>query len=370
MLWATVLTAAVLHAAESPPVAAARSLSDSDSQVDGCGAPAVRAIGRHDRTAEGHLRFGYSGAGVAARFVGTRVSVVLKETVHAEGMHGRYLVRIDGHDVGTLRAEPGITNYDIASGLSPVVHTVELLRRTEGFASTGEFVAFDFGDGGELLAPPCERDRRILFIGDSVTAGFGALGKGPDCDFRPEYEDFFVGFAALTAKKLKADAQVVAWSGHGILRNDSGNDVNTLPKLFERALPKEAASVWDHERFSPDVIVILAGANDLVRGIPDEAQFIETYARFIRRLQTLHPSARVVLGISPMLNDVWPRKRHARSTSRRFTERVAVETDSSVIEFDEQSPENGFGCTWHPSPKTHARMSSKLVKLLRRELKW
>lgn len=371
MLWAAALTVVMMGAAVRPPVAASRSVAD-DTEVDvgGCGVPDVRAVGRYERTKAGTLRFGFSGSGVTARFRGTRVSVVLRETPHGKDFHGRYAVKIDGVDVGTLRAEPGNDRYDIAAGLSPVVHTVELLRRTEGFVSTGEFVKFDFGAEGELLAPGCEQPRRILFVGDSVTAGFGAKGNGPDCDFRPEYEDYFSGFASLSAAQLKAESQAVAWAGHGIMRNDSGNAENTIPELFERAIPTDAASRWEHAAFTPDVVVVLAGANDLAAGTPDPEAFVTTYVKFLQRVRSLHPDAKFVLALSPMLNDVWPRGQKQRSTSRELIQRVARETDSAFVEFDEQLPDDGFGCTWHPSTKTHQKMAARLVSAVRRQLRW
>lgn len=327
-------------------------------------------VGRYARGKDGTLRFGYSGAGVKARFRGTSVAVVLRETPHNREYHGRYAVRIDGHEVGTLVAEPERERYDIASGLSPTEHTVELLRRTEGFVSTGEFVQFDFGEG-HLLAPACERPRkRVLFIGDSVTAGFGVRGPGPDCDFRPEFEDFFASFAAQSSLMLGADAHVVAWAGHGVLRNDSGAADNTIPQIFERAVPTDPASIWEHTSFSPDAVVVLAGANDLVAGTPDEDEFVMAYVKFLQRVRSLHPNARVVLALSPMLNDLWPRGQQNRSTSRKFLQRIAREAQADFLEFDEQLPDDGFGCTWHPSPATHRKMAVKLVGTLRKQLSW
>lgn len=353
-----------LFAVEGPPVGPSR------PTADGCGGVEVRPVGRYQRTAAGTLRFGFPGSGVKARFRGSSVAVVLKETPHGRDFHGRYAVIIDGHEIGSLAADADRDRYEIASGLPDTDHTVELVRRTEGFVSTGEFFRFDFGDG-EMLALGCEpAPRRILFIGDSVTAGFGVRGTGPDCDFKPEFEDYLRSFAAQTARQLKAEAHAIAWSGHGILRNDTGAADDTIPELFERAVPMDRSSTWDHAAFAPDVIVVLAGANDLVSGTPDEDAFVDTYRRFLLRVRSVHPNVPIVLALSPMLNDVWPRERRQRSTLRAFTQRVAREAGAAFVEFDEQLPDDGFGCTWHPSAVTHKKMAAKLVGVLRRQLRW
>jgi Carbohydrate esterase 2 N-terminal len=51
-----------------------------------------------------------------------------------------------------LQATAGTTSYTLAINLAPnIVHSVEVVKRTEAYIGTGNFTGFDFGPGGQLL---------------------------------------------------------------------------------------------------------------------------------------------------------------------------------------------------------------------------
>ncbi len=65
------------------------------------------------------------------------------------------------------------------------------------------------------MQPPEPRQRRLLFIGDSITAGYGVLCNDSVGPFSPETESAFHAYAAVAARALEADAHVIAYSGKG-----------------------------------------------------------------------------------------------------------------------------------------------------------
>ena len=65
------------------------------------------------------------------------------------------------------------------------------------------------------LQAPDPRDRRLLFIGDSITAGFGVLCNDSDAPFTPETESAWHAYAAVASRALDSDAHVIAYSGKG-----------------------------------------------------------------------------------------------------------------------------------------------------------
>ena len=133
--------------------------------------PGVHYVGRVD-TSGTTARFAWSGTGAVVRFNGTTVSVDL-----AGGQE--YTVVVDGIVKPKLTATVG--KNELAKGLAPGEHTVELYRRTEASEGESEIRGFDFG-GGTLLAPP-PVTRRLEFIGDSITCGYGNEGADYKCDF-------------------------------------------------------------------------------------------------------------------------------------------------------------------------------------------
>ena len=128
-------------------------------------------------------------------------------------------------------------------------------------------------------------------------------------------------------------------------------------------------SSW-RSRSAPNVVFVLAGANDFKPGVPDEEPFVAAYVRFLQRIRAVHPTAQLMLGVSPMMSDAWPKGEKQRSTQREYLERIARETGAVLVEFDEQREEDGLGCTWHPSPATHAKMAAKLSAAIRQTMRW
>ena len=66
------------------------------------------------------------------------------------------------------------------------------------------------------MQPPEPRQRRLLFIGDSITAGYGVLCNDSDAPFAPETQSALHAYAAVAARALEADAHVIAYSGKGV----------------------------------------------------------------------------------------------------------------------------------------------------------
>src|SRR5262245_37584358 len=129
--------------------------------------PGVRYVGRVDTSDPSGGRFAWSGSGVIARFSGTSLGVRFlgyqQYTVLIDGVLGPKLMSIGGGSVS------------LATGLAAGPHTVEIYRRTEANQGEAQFLGFDLA-GGELLAAPAPRDRRLEVIGDSITCGYGNEG--------------------------------------------------------------------------------------------------------------------------------------------------------------------------------------------------
>ncbi|KQW82322.1 SGNH/GDSL hydrolase family protein [Brevundimonas sp. Root1279] len=308
--------------------------------------------GRVAAAPDGSLSFGWPGVYFEGRFEGTGVTVSLD----APRDHLRVL--IDGEEKAVLR-EPGRVALTLAD-LSPGEHVVRLEKLTENQAGAGRFLGFRaVGDTAAL--PPRPRARRIEFIGDSFTVGYGNTAPGRDCTAEQIHDltDTQAAFGPVVARRLDADYRINAWSGFGVVRNYAGNAPNlSLPTIYPRLIPSAPAPLEDADAgWSPQVIVINLGTNDFSTPLkPGEAwsdeaalraAYRDRYRAFVHALHARHPRARFVLMGGP--------------TFAADVEGVAAALNAETPGRAVSAPYDGLdlmACDGHPSLADEAKLAA------------
>ncbi len=319
----------------------------------------VRFVGRVAAEPSG-TRFAWSGTSVIARFHGRSVSARLRD----DGKN-LFQVLVDGVPTSILKVRPNQELYELAADLPDGVHDVTLYKRTE--ARVGETVFFGFETDGTMLPAPPPAERRIEFIGDSITAGYGNEGPGPACTFVPEQENEYESYAAIASRELGAEHVNVAWAGKSI---------GEMTTYFQRALPSREDSRWNHAAWTPHVVVLNVGTNNFAQFDPGEPKFVRVYARLFGQVRDAYPDAFVVCSLGPMLSDAYPLGRNNLTHAKRYMRAVEKKLrdegfdNFEFLEFPEQNHAHGLGCGFHPSRKTHRLMAERLVALVRKRLSW
>lgn len=300
----------------------------------------------------GTQRFGWPGTYFEGRFRGTAVTVEAESTTE----HMRLLV--DGAEKAVL-VEPGHTRLRL-DGLPAGDHVVRLEKLTESQSGGGRFVGF-FIDREASPLPPMPRERRIEFIGDSFTVGYGNMSHGRTCtpDEIHDLTNTQRAFGPLLAKRLDADYRVNAYSGFGIVRNYNGGAPElSLPLIYRRAIPGESMEATA-DGWRPQLIVINLGTNDfsteLHRGerwtseADLRADYRKTYGEFLRMLMSRQPQARFILmGADAFIKDV-----EQVAAALPPAERNKVKT----LHFGGLDV---LGCDWHPSLADHEKLAKQL----------
>jgi hypothetical protein len=301
--------------------------------------------------------FEWSGSGMAARFTGTGISVSIS------GAANTFEAFVDGAHVATF--DSPVTSFAIANNLTAGGHRVEVYRRTEplfGNATFGGFAVMD----GELIASPFPFAHRMELIGDSITCGYGDLGLNGTCHLDLTTESELLAYGALTAQALDAAVHVIAWSGKGMWRQFGDGSTPSplqMPDLYERTIPDDAASTWDHTAFVPEVIVINLGTNDWSTGDPGPP-YEQVYLTFLTHLRSLYPDAHIFCTLGPMQDDP-AALAHVQNVVNAF-----ADARVHYLAFAEQQASDGYGCDYHPSQTTQQSMANVLEAAIREVTGW
>ncbi len=298
-LAASLLAAAVL--AQIPPPAPPRTdlitmsptvISARDSRIAYMGRVAFAADGAH-------LGF----PGIVIRFVyrGAAPTLLLR----AGSPDCYFNLACNGWDPVVIRLKPGDNEIHLPTGAAPASGwLVELVRRTEAWQGVATFEGLRLSSGGGLLPPPPWPRRKLMFIGDSVTCGEYVERFPPEDDNSPRTTNAARSFGMLLGRWLNAQVHLVSYGGRGVMRDWQGNtDVNNAPQFFQRTLPDDPASRWNHADYVPDLVVISLGQNDFSKDLPDEAVYTKAYDDFVGEVRAAYPHAALLLAEVSLFGD-------------------------------------------------------------------
>lgn len=261
--------------------------------------PRIVYVGRV-ALSETSARMGFPG--ISVRFVYRGPAPILKFS--ASNPTCFFNLSCNGWDPVILHLKEGRNEIALPTGVAPASGwLIEVVRRTESWMGVASFDGLELPAGCELLAAPSLPDRRLMFIGDSITCGEYNERFPPEDDPTPRSTNAARSYGMLLARWFGAQAHLIAYGGRGITRDWAGKtDVATVPIFFERTLPDEPAPLWDHSLYAPDVIAINIGT-DFDASLPDEAAYIEAYASFVERVRIAYPRGYLLLCESGFQSD-------------------------------------------------------------------
>ena len=226
---------------------------------------------------------------------------------------------------------------------------VKIIQITE--LQYGFFELEEIQTDGEIskLDKPSES---ILWVGDSLSAGYGLEADTTPLVFNTHFEDCTHAYPYLVSNALNTLPIIIAYSGNGILSRwipeteEKPNIEDILPSIFPYDLSE-----------NPSWVILNLGTNDAsyTRGIPErEQRFQELYIDFILKLKIKFPNAKFLLCYGLM-------ERSLLSS----VQKVALETSSLFLSFDTATEKDGLCFASHPNKTSHLNAAHTLINFIR-----
>ena len=224
---------------------------------------------------------------------------------------------------------------------------------------------------GEFGEAPKPSQRRIEFIGDSFTVGYGC--EGSSAEDAPEFEktNASKSYAYLLASGFNADYQVNAFSGRGLVRNyDNMVPEWTMERLYDYTIMGSVGSYskpekWNFENFHPQVIVIFEGINDFQGNPPyaDKRKFKKAYSNLLEKLRKAHPGVKFLL----VSTKVWPNDDLAPTIKSIYDAEIAA--GHNDLEYKHVLTSN-VGLHGHPDTHSQEDLANTLRPIIARLGRW
>lgn len=345
--------------------------------------PNIQYSGRIDFTDPKSPTFWFPGISIKANFQGSAVDVVIQDNASGGAQTTNYYnVFIDNTLYKVLQVNSTDTLYRIARNLSDANHKIEIFKRTEAQVGSSTFRGLRLQINKTLVAPSAQLTRKIEFIGDSYTCGYGnevSIPANPNTGFHSVNENNYNAWGAIVARDLNAEYHCTAFSGRGLYRNNNGATSGTLPSIYTTINPSNSSSTWNTSDYIPDVVVIHLGTNDFAPeqtttpNMVDSTTFVDTYINFITTLRGYYPSAKIICIRPNSETDYYPT---GFKTLTRMTNYIkAVKNhftgiDANVFYFELTPQLAPYGEDWHPSAATHQYMASQIEPFIRTSAGW
>lgn len=311
--------------------------------------------------------FTYPGVQIQAIFEGTSIALRMKPN------SGYFMIELDDKEPFKVNFTEMDSILTLAEGLADEQHNITVTLAYEGYQRRPAFRGFVLDPDKKLLPQPESSQRKIEFIGNSITCGYGNEAADGNAPFQDETSNHYYTYAAITARTFHAQSLVVARSGIGIYRNYNGPKTGSrdcMPAMYHQTLFTDDTETWDFNRYTPDVVCINLGTND-VSTQPYDTQLLEKgYRDFLQTVRKNYPQAKIILLTGSMLSG--KALQDVQQALNNVVKEANESGDKAVYRFD-FSPQNGslgYGAHYHPSLAQHRKMATELIPFISEITGW
>lgn len=327
----------------------------------------IRYVGRFDLSNSQEVRYDWSGVYIQFSFRGTECAVKMNDTGH-----NYYNVFVDDQPSKTIDVKSD-TTIVIAKNIGTHIHKIRIYKRTEGNQGTGSFKGILIPENGEMLEWKDVPSRKIEFIGNSITCGYGTEGLSKSERFKPSTENNYLSYAPIMGRAFKADYHIIAHSGMGVIRNYGYKEKvspNAMPDRFNRVYDEKELPLWNFRLWKPDVVVINLGTNDFsTQPFPDKAVFKAGYEKLIDEVKKQYGEVPVFCIVGPMTDE--PCYSYVKELVEDFRSVYQRKNVYFVgIPTYLMDPDKDLGSDSHPNYSGQRKMAAHVLPVISSILEW
>ncbi len=244
--------------------------------------------------------------------------------------------------------------------------------------------------------PVTLREKKIEFIGDSITTGEGMTGAHEDMDWLPMYFSAVDNYAFMVAEKLGAEYRAISQGGFGVYCGWDNNRLHNIPSVYPKvcgvvdgkSAEPRGNEFYDFTKWQPDAIVVNLGTNDNsgfdqpefvdpVSGVSnqmhrngdgslnreDVLKFENALKDFLKTLRKCNPGAHILWAYGMLGHELEPAIIEAINS-------YTMETGDTNLEYVSLPNTEGddFGSRQHPGHGSHVKAAAVLTERLKKIL--
>lgn len=282
---------------------------------------------------------------------------------------------------GNTAGKPPVISMEILlfKAESAEKHEIKIVKLTENLKT--ELGIRSFSCDGVITKPsPKPQKKRIEFIGDSITCGFGNMTKERDRLFFTADEDATRSHAYLAAKLLDMEHSLVCVSGICSTVNSGLPMEYAMDELYEYTdriicdklaggIKKAALEPYDFKGNPNDYVVLNLGTNDATGigfsrdTVAETEHFRAGYRNLIELIRRCNGSdTHIVCALGSLSYYLYSDIEKIVDAYRRETGDKKI----SCFRYLGVSPVDGFGACGHPSKITQEKMANEIAGEIKR----
>jgi len=324
--------------------------------------PYIQYMGRVDFTNPLKPKLYAPGTSIFVKFKGTFCQLLINDQELYGSYHNYLEIVVDGTQFTRIKNTAKKNTINLVSNLPDGEHTLLITKATEAGMGYLEFIGFRCD---ELLEPNPAPERRIEFIGNSITCGYGNDQSQLTCDQGDWYDQHnaYFAYGPEVARRLNTQHMLTSVSGIGLIHSCCDMTYE-MPDVYEKVNLSPSGAVWNFTKYPADVVTVCLGQND---GIQDSTAFCSAYVTFIGTIRSKYPDATIVCITSPMADNNLYNSQKNYLTG--IVDYMNSHNDSKVYKHF-LSHNLTSGCDYHPNMAEHQKIADELELFLKELLNW